>query len=125
MNACTDCTSNCASICTGSSTSSNLSDVKTLLASVYNVQLTETPSIVNDDASNNEGASTQFEDCGCGSSCYTVCGGSCVSSVSMGGTEIIENESKNSSLRIVTTKVNTLGLSKIRSSNLINKMEVK
>lgn len=117
MGTCNDCGSSCVSACTGSSFASEHINVKSLLASVYDIQVNSDP-VVESPVSE---SATHNEECGCGFNCYSVCGESCVSSAASGSAEVLENESKDSSARVIITTTSRVGMTSIKSSNLINK----
>ena len=95
-----------------------------LLSSVYNISTAPTDAAEQISAysdtseSNNDTAMS----CGCGDSCYVVCGGSCVSEVASGTwAEDTSTTNTSNNARIVSSIISTVGTMNIKSSNLINK----
>lgn len=103
----------------------NRASVKSLLASVYNNHVFDSSldsNSLSDSNTDNESASSDTiqnnQQCGCGNSCDMVCGNSCNSTV-----DSPNIKKEVAAAIIITTSSNSIGLEKLKSSNLINKFK--
>lgn len=126
------CTGKCIGTCAGmakSTVGENLTDIlssklnaRAILASIYNNPI-ESSNPVSTTA-NDTPSATPTMSCGCGDSCYVVCGSSCTTEVAAGTWAEDNTESGytiDNVARLVSSSTSSIGATKIRSTGLINK----
>lgn len=94
-----------------------------LLSSVYNISTASTDAVeqISAYSDTSESNTDTAMSCGCGDSCYVVCGGSCASEVASGVWTVDNNNVSDNNVRVISSLTSTIGTMNIKSSNLINK----